>query len=388
MLSVAAISLIPRGGVYSDIFYSAELNAIATYYRTSSDFSYQFYSMNIDKNLEEDICIGWYTNKEMAEGGDYIYYAYILETDGTGIDITMEEFRKFDDETVLLEFTEFEAEYNRTLSKKQLSRIKSDLKIPDNIKVTSYTVSDIWYRMSTDSWLTCVTLYNDDTVIGTASVNPETYELISEIVYYDEAISITGAIETETIELTIQVTNESEGTTDEYAVAGIAMEIERGYPGDSAIITGYDKEENAVWEYQTEAYSTEESWLAISEIGWYADKYFFAAGDSIIALNAYTGELIWENSDYGGNGGCGPCYFAEDALYVCGHDQPDFFAVSYDGETIYRIDEIDEYTFLPYEMEKQEDGSIWIYYSSGPASSSTEFICSVDPQTWEYKRIS
>lgn len=364
------------------------MNAIATYYRTSSDFSYQFYSMNIDKNLEEDICIGWYTNKEMAEGGDYIYYAYILETDGTGVDITMEEFRKFDDETVLLEFTEFEAEYNRTLSKKQLSRIKSDLKIPDNIKVTSYTVSDIWYRMSTDSWLTCVTLYNDDTVIGTASVNPETYELISEIVYYDEAISITGAIETETIELTIQVTNESEGTTDEYAVAGIAMEIERGYPGDSAIITGYDKEENAVWEYQTEAYSTEESWLAISEIGWYADKYFFAAGDSIIALNAYTGELIWENSDYGGNGGCGPCYFAEDALYVCGHDQPDFFAVSYDGETIYRIDEIDEYTFLPYEMEKQEDGSIWIYYSSGPASSSTEFICSVDPQTWEYKRIS
>jgi len=43
---------------------------------------------------------------------------------------------------------------------------------------------------------------------------------------------------------------------------------------------------------------------------------------------------------------------------------------------------------LPYEMEKQEDGFIWIYYSSGPASSSAEFICSVDPQTWEYKRIS
>jgi len=115
-----------------------------------------------------------------------------------------------------------------------------------------------------------------------------------------------------------------------------------------ATITAYDENKNVIWEYNTPEYQETEL-PRVSEIGQINDMYVFIQDGSIIALDVQTGNTIWENSDFGGSGT--GVAVGENAIYLCGQYGPDFYAISYDGDTLKKIDSFDENYYWATEIE-------------------------------------
>ncbi len=127
--------------------------------------------------------------------------------------------------------------------------------------------------------------------------------------------------------------------------------------GDSAIITAYSEDGDIVWKYETPQYEPAEL-SSVSEIGQKNDKYYFVQGGDVVALDIQTGDIIWENSDFGGGGGSSA--LGENAIYLCGYYGPDFYAVSYDGDTLTHIEHFTPDSGWAYEI-KILDGKAAVY---------------------------
>ena len=105
-----------------------------------------------------------------------------------------------------------------------------------------------------------------------------------------------------------------------------------------AQITGFDEDHRQIWSYTTPQF--EETELPrISEIGPRQDAYYFVQDGTVVALDTQTGEILRENNDFGGSGT--DFDFDENAIYLCGAYGPDFYAVTYAGKTLDRIESFD-----------------------------------------------
>ncbi|MCD8115652.1 MAG: DUF5067 domain-containing protein [Oscillospiraceae bacterium] len=147
-----------------------------------------------------------------------------------------------------------------------------------------------------------------------------------------------------------------------------------------AVITALSADGNIVWEYQTSQYERADL-DRVSEIGWREDAYYFVEDGSVIAIDALSGEILWKNADFGGSGT--GVAFGENAIVLCGQYGPDFYAVSYEGETIYRIEQFYEEYYWACEVELQDNTAI-VYMYGGDMTWDDPVAVYVDLLTGTY----
>ncbi|MCD8154957.1 MAG: hypothetical protein LUF78_09795 [Clostridiales bacterium] len=150
-----------------------------------------------------------------------------------------------------------------------------------------------------------------------------------------------------------------------------------------AVLTGHDSAGATVWTYTTESYYQAQL-TAVYEIGIKDDAYYFVESGTVTALNLSAGEVLWKNSEFGGSGGT--C-MGENGIYLTGYLNPDFFAVSYSGETLKKIDVFDEQYFWAYNVEQKDENTLWVYMEGSLNEGTAESVFSVDLTTWEYQLV-
>lgn len=130
-----------------------------------------------------------------------------------------------------------------------------------------------------------------------------------------------------------------------------------------ADILAFDQSGVVVWEYTTpelEAAQLER----VEKIGLIGDSYLFTCGGKVVCLDARTGEERWTNTEFEG----AQSHFAirGDTVFLCGFFGPDLFALSAaTGETIHRIDSLDQNYFWPCALEL-DGNQIIVSMSGGP----------------------
>lgn len=90
-------------------------------------------------------------------------------------------------------------------------------------------------------------------------------------------------------------------------------------------------------------------------------------------------DQLWKNSDYAGRKT--GAAFGDAAIYLCGQYGPDFYAVSYTGETLARIEQFDPGYYWASEIELQ-DGYAAVYLHGGTSNYDDPKIFYVDLRTY------
>lgn len=145
-----------------------------------------------------------------------------------------------------------------------------------------------------------------------------------------------------------------------------------------AVITGYDAVENTVWSFETPRFVMTEM-TSVVELGQRDDRYYYVENTTVVCLDVQTGTRLWENSDYAGR--ATGFAFGDSALYLCGQYGPDFFAVSYTGETLARIEQFDPNYYWASEIELRGEQAL-VYLHGGTPNYDDPMIFCVDLHTY------
>ena len=145
-----------------------------------------------------------------------------------------------------------------------------------------------------------------------------------------------------------------------------------------AVITGYDAAENTVWSFETPRFGVTEM-ISVVELGQRGDRYYYVENTTVVCLDVQTGTRLWENSDYAGR--ATGFAFGDSALYLCGQYGPDFFAVSYTGETLARIEQFDPNYYWASEIELRGEQALVYLYGGTPNYDDPMIFC-VDLHTY------
>lgn len=145
-----------------------------------------------------------------------------------------------------------------------------------------------------------------------------------------------------------------------------------------AVITGYDAAENTVWSFETPRFGVTEM-ISVVELGQRGDRYYYVENTTVVCLDVQTGTRLWENSDYAGR--ATGFAFGDSALYLCGQYGPDFFAVSYTGETLAKIEQFDPNYYWASEIELRGEQAL-VYLHGGTPNYDDPMIFCVDLHTY------
>ena len=165
-------------------------------------------------------------------------------------------------------------------------------------------------------------------------------------------------------------------------VQTILFQREYGETTEYAVITALDADGETVWQLETTRYEVAQL-DSVTEIGMWNDRFYYAEGGKIVALDRETGEILWENEDFDGYpAGKDACLIMEDGTIVAtGYFGPDLTVVDKDGKLLAYLDTYDTNIFWPYEVV-MEDGVIVITFEGSPEDTG-ETKLTVDPETWE-----
>lgn len=181
-------------------------------------------------------------------------------------------------------------------------------------------------------------------------------------------------------EKTPEPTPEPSAATEPEQSAVERIELTRVPSGgdEYAVITGYDAAENTVWSFETPRFGVTEM-ISVVELGQRGDRYYYVENTTVVCLDVQTGTRLWENSDYAGR--ATGFAFGDSALYLCGQYGPDFFAVSYTGETLARIEQFDPNYYWASEIELRGDQALVYLYGGTPNYDDPMIFC-VDLHTY------
>lgn len=175
----------------------------------------------------------------------------------------------------------------------------------------------------------------------------------------------------------------------------VAVELQKnGIPEEakeSGVIIGYDKDFNVIWEYKTEeVYVGQYENISYPELT--ENGVYFTCGTKLYCIDTTTenyGNLKWVNEANFGTGCC-MTFDEEGNVYVMAYENPGYFIVDKDGQTVNRIEQFkfedeNDYSecFWPYFIE-YVDGYIIVYFESNGearvfrASDGFEGMPSVD----------
>lgn len=149
-----------------------------------------------------------------------------------------------------------------------------------------------------------------------------------------------------------------------------------------ATINAYSSNGSVVWKYSTPHYKEMDA-TQVCEIGRKNDRYFLVEGRSIVALNSQTGQVLWRNSDFGSLNAASA--IGKDALYLCSGFSMDFYAVSFEGETLKTIKQFNKQYFWPYKITIQGNrASVYFSGDSSVGYIDPAQIFYVDLDTYKY----
>lgn len=153
-------------------------------------------------------------------------------------------------------------------------------------------------------------------------------------------------------------------------------------PFEYAIITAYSDIGEVVWKYETpKCVMTEMD--AIVELGQRANRYYFVEDTSVVCIDVDSGAILWKNAAYAGR--ASGVAFGENAIYLCGQYGPDFYAVSYEGKTLARIQEFNPQYCWASEIELLV-GTAAVYLHGGTDDYDKPMVYYVDLENFSYSK--
>ena len=196
-----------------------------------------------------------------------------------------------------------------------------------------------------------------------------------EFVLDDEELAVIGGADGPTA---IVVGEPSDGAEPSELPEKIECEeifIGGDYGGFCKIFTAYAEDGTVMWTYRTgnsmaaqletlEYIGMYDGLVYINEQSLYDDE-LSAEGmielyGHLRALDAKTGEVLWDNTDY--DGGSSSWDFDEEGnLYIGGYMNPDCMKIGSEGETIWKVYSADSDAYWMYKLE-YNDGEISLTY--------------------------
>ena len=149
--------------------------------------------------------------------------------------------------------------------------------------------------------------------------------------------------------------------------SGAAVSVRLRHISPYITITGYDTEENVVWNITEYTGPNVGPRPTVTVIGVLSDRYYYANNDNIVALDLATGTEIWRNTELGSNSVSTPMFTDEGILFLCGWDT-DLFGVDVtSGRTVVKIVTLDPNAIGGPYIENITDEYIEIGYEYGGA---------------------
>lgn len=202
---------------------------------------------------------------------------------------------------------------------------------------------------------------NDGCVFGFLTSDNEAY-----LGKYDDSQLISWIKEPKKIVEKIELTSD------------IYHDTTQGMTYEYAIITAYSNVGDIVWSYETPKCIMTEM-TAVVELGQNGNYYYFVEDTSVVCIDVQSGIILWKNADYAGR--ASGFAFGESEIYLCGQYGPDFYAISYTGETLVRIDQFDANYYWATEIELQEERAA-VYLHGGTSDYGNPKIFYVDLNTY------
>ncbi|MCD8049146.1 MAG: hypothetical protein LUG52_06015 [Clostridia bacterium] len=171
--------------------------------------------------------------------------------------------------------------------------------------------------------------------------------------------------------------------TVEITSSKVAVTFERKYDDSGyeyAVITALNRNNNITWEYETAHYERTEL-DRVNQIGLINGNYYLNEAGIIICFDILSGAVLWINNDF--QGSIQGIATDGSVIYLCGYYGPDFYAVSCDGETIYRIEQFYENYCWACEIELS-DNIATVYMHGGDAEWDNPVSVYVDLSTGVY----
>lgn len=180
------------------------------------------------------------------------------------------------------------------------------------------------------------------------------------------------------------VTTPSEPEETRVEIADITFRHTEQSGRESAIVTAFDENGQEIWRYETQSYDMTEL-TRVEEIGLNDDIYYFNESGTVTALDKYTGDVLWTNSEFGG-ASISYVFSDDGVLYLCGYYGPDFFAIhTADGSTAASIPEFNSDYFWASDITIEPDG-IRVTLRGGPEGDNPDgYNFLVDPETYSYE---
>ena len=140
---------------------------------------------------------------------------------------------------------------------------------------------------------------------------------------------------------------------------------------------GIDPEGNIAWTKES-AHLDMAQIQRIMPIGTWEDRFLYNEGGTVVALNIVTGQELWRNEEFRGCFGSEKAVLIDPAgfVYLCGGDTPDFFACDMEGNTVLRINSLEDNPGIPFAI--RQEGDTLIITSEIPDGTVEHTV----PMTW------
>ncbi len=174
-----------QNGGDGEIYYMKNDNAIVVYSRLSDSRTYEVYQVkhkikNVYSVKRQQI------KGELGSNNTTPVYEYTM-TDENGEEKTITEnaWGKFESNLQELSFSELEVKCDLEPSERQMKILKEGLGVPEDVEVTKCEVKEAWYWGGVGYWLVNVSLYADDDLLASASINPFTLQPERNFYFYE-----------------------------------------------------------------------------------------------------------------------------------------------------------------------------------------------------------
>lgn len=210
-------------------------------------------------------------------------------------------------------------------------------------------------------------------IVG-CSRKEETSEKKEEIVEEEQSVEETTPVPEEEIETT---------PVEEEQKKAVQVKYEHLYTDQSeeyGIITGVDENEETIWQFET-AKNPAAQLDAVQEIGTREDTYYFESSEGIFAVRISDGSVVWKNTDGRGDH---YCFDADGNLYLCGMLGPHFLAIDVNGNTLCKIDKLDESHYWPYDLQ-WEGEKVTMKFDGVPEGEKPGVVCEINLNDYSYQ---
>jgi hypothetical protein len=144
------------------------------------------------------------------------------------------------------------------------------------------------------------------------------------------------------------------------------------------VATGYDKDEDEVWTFQSETEPIGEL-DDMHEIGTFEDKYYLVAKGTIYAFQLKDGKLLWKVED---QGPVSDSVFGDDGtLYFCNYCEPDFIAIDKNGKVLVTIDYFYQDYTGAYKLDYKKD-RVEVIMAGTPSGERETIVVNLDDYSY------